>query len=70
MEQDVRRIIDALDDQGRWTEDGRMYTERFNYKNMPEHTGPVMKNGWIRTRTFIRNLKTLIEYITLLNAGK
>ncbi|MCE5248681.1 pectate lyase [bacterium] len=65
MEGNIRKIIDALDEQGRWTEDGRMYSARFCYKNDYEFTGPVMKNGWIRTRTFIRNMRTLSRYVNL-----
>jgi PelA/Pel-15E family pectate lyase len=67
IEKDVRNIIDSLDAVGRWTEDGRLYTDRFYYKNRPEHVGPVMKNGWVRTRTFIRNIRTLSRYVALVN---
>ncbi len=66
MEPEIRLIINALDEQGRWTEDGRLYTERFYYKNEPEHVGPVMKNGWIRTRTFLRNMRALSQYTHLM----
>ena len=69
MESAVRRIIDSLDAQGRWTEDGRLYTERFYYKNEPEYEGPVMKNGWIRTRTFLRNMRTLSRYVALMKSA-
>ena len=65
IEKDIHRIIDSIDDMGRWTEDGRLYSDRFYYKNRPEYGGPVMKNGWIRTRTFIRNMQTLSRYVKL-----
>ena len=65
IEKDVRHIIDSLDEAGRWTEDGRLYSDRFYYKNRPEYVGPVMKDGWIRTRTFIRNMRTLSRYVKL-----
>ena len=68
MEPDVKRIITALDSLGRWTEDGRMYTKRYCYKNEMEYEGPVMKNGWIRTGTFIKNLNRLTEYVRLMKA--
>jgi hypothetical protein len=66
MEKNVRAIIVALDDRGRWTEDGKLYTERFYFKNAPEYSGPVIKNGWIRTSTFIRNMNTLAEYTAIM----
>ena len=69
MESAVRRIIDSLDDQGRWTEDGRLYTQRYYYKNEPEHEGPVMKNGWLRTRTFLWNMRTLSRYVALMKSA-
>lgn len=65
MENGVKGIVSALDEQGRWTEDGRMYTKRYCFKNDMEYEGPVMKNGWIRTGTFIRNMGQLAEYIQL-----
>ena len=70
LEKEVRHVIDSLDDRGRWTEDGRMYSKRFYYKNAPEYIGPVMKNGWIRTRTFVRNMNTLSQYVKLLESIK
>jgi PelA/Pel-15E family pectate lyase len=69
LEENVRRTITALDGRGRWTEDGRMYTKRYCYKNDMEYEGPVLKNGWIRTGTFIRNMNRLAEYVRL-NAAK
>ena len=70
MESEVKRIIAALDSLGRWTEDGRMYTRRYCYKNEMEYEGPVMKNGWIRTGTFINNLNRLAEYVRLMKAAE
>ncbi|MBN1292649.1 MAG: pectate lyase [Candidatus Latescibacteria bacterium] len=70
MENDIHHIIDSLDDMGRWTEDGRLYTERFYFKNEPEYTGPDLKNGWLRTQTFIRNIRTLARYIRLQNSAE
>jgi hypothetical protein len=66
IEKTVEAIIASLDDHGRWTEDGRLYTERFYFKNAPEYSGPVIKNGWIRTSTFIRNMNTLAEYTAIM----
>jgi hypothetical protein len=54
----------------RWTEDGRLYSERFYYKNEPEYTGPVMKNGWIRTGTFLRNMNKLSQYVNLMKNAR
>jgi PelA/Pel-15E family pectate lyase len=65
LEENVRRIVSALNDGGRWTEDGRMYTKRYCFKNDMEYEGPVLRNGWIRTGTFIRNMNRLAEYIRL-----
>ena len=70
IEIEMRRTMDALDEQGRWTEDGRMYSDRFCYKNVPEYTGPVMENGWIRTRTFIKNMELLSRYVQLMKNGR
>ena len=70
MEPEIKRIIAALDSLGRWTEDGRMYTARYCFKNEMEYEGPVMKNGWIRTGTCIRNLNRLAEYVRLMKAGE
>ena len=70
MEKNVRRIIDALDEHGRWTEDGRLYSKRFYYKNEPEYAGPVMKSGWIRTGTFLRNMNTLSRYVNLMKNAR
>lgn len=65
MEKDIRGIVAGLDPQGRWTEDGRMYTKRYCFKNDMEYEGPVLKNGWVRTGTFIRNMGRLSEYVRL-----
>jgi PelA/Pel-15E family pectate lyase len=65
LEKDIRNIFGNLDSQGRWTEDGRMYTKRYCFKNDMEYEGPVLKNGWVRTGTFIRNMGRLIEYVSL-----
>ncbi len=65
MENGLMSVITSLDAQGRWTEDGRMYTKRYCYKNDMEYEGPVLKNGWIRTGTFIRNMERLAEYVRL-----
>ena len=65
MEKSIASIISALDAQGRWTEDGRMYTKRYCFKNDMEYEGPVLKNGWIRTGTFIQNMGRLAEYVRL-----
>ncbi len=65
MEENVRTIVANLDSRGRWTEDGRMYTKRYCFKNDMEYEGPVLKNGWVRTGTFIRNMERLIEYARL-----
>jgi PelA/Pel-15E family pectate lyase len=69
MELDVKRIVASLDSLGRWTEDGRMYTKRYCYKNEMEYEGPDLKNGWVRTGTFIKNLNLLTEYTRLMKAA-
>ena len=47
-----------------------MYSDRFCYKNVYEYVSPVMKNGWIRTSTFIKNMKTLSQYVQLMKNGR
>jgi len=69
LEEGALRITASLDSLGRWTEDGRMYTKRYCYKNDMEYEGPVIKNGWIRTGTFIRNMNRLAEYVRLTAAN-
>ena len=45
LEQTVRECIDALDDQGRWVEDGWIYTKTFN-RNMGYFIRYLEYSGW------------------------
>ena len=52
-EERVRSLISSLDDQGRWVEDGRLRT----------HGPDDPTRRVIETRTFIRNLETVADYL-------
>ena len=70
LEQSVHQVIGALDSLGRWTEDGRMYTKRRCFKNTMEYQGPVIKNAWIHTETFMNNFRCLTDYVRLTDPTK
>ena len=50
----TKSVIDRLDEQGRWVEDGRLRTD--------ESENPVRRV--INTRTFINHMNTLCTYLT------
>ncbi len=52
---DVQNIIQALDDQGRWIDQGRLKT--------PENRNETIQADMLSTRTFIRNLTLLAQYV-------
>ena len=52
-ETQVRRVIDSLDDQGRWVEKGRL-----RYQDEPDSTDHI-----IDCRTFINNCRVLSNYV-------
>jgi hypothetical protein len=58
--QSVRTVVEQLDDQGRWLEEGRM-----KYHGDEDRTRRI-----IDCRTFVRNVQTLSEYLSCFRGGE